>query len=1051
MVCQQCHQSLSAGSTICHHCATPVNIVDITTQEAGSDSAGDDWQPRSSETRTQHVSHRRDVPTDVATRSEEGSLVPGTAVGPDGRYRITGLIGKGGFAETFHAIDTQLFDGSCVIKRLRPDMRQPATVQSEQRSSLTREAELLVALKTPGHPNIPEIYAYLEAESCLVMKYVEGANLQALMARRGGGLPEDEALRYIAEAASALTYMHDHETLHLDVKPANLLCDSSGRLWLIDFGIGRAIHMPGSDLAMGTPGYTPPEQWRGAPQPASDVYALAVTLYVLLTNRMPNVTAIYGGARVVPPLHQVLPTARPELATLLDRATNPDPAFRPSMSDMYETLTRLRNQDDRSQPARLPYPVVPSNGSLDAAVERFKALPPLLPDPEPLPIPHRMPLIRSALFTGRDTELRELVRMLRDQRPGQVIAITGLGGVGKTSLASELVHRCGQFFAGGVFWISCAQPQTVAWEVAACGETGLVQRDDWDELSIEARTRLVTQAWQSPLPRLLIFDNCEDDALLQRWRPTSGGCRVVLTSQRARWSRGIGVTTLALGELSVDASVSLLCDYRPDLAPQTEELAAIAGELAGLPLALHLAGSYLETYQDDLALGNPSRFLRDLRALGPLAHDALGNGAAGMSPTAHESSVGRTFALSLARLDPGELPGQQARTVLARTAYLSPGEPFSADLLALAVREGETARQTLGRLAELGLLRQEYGVLRIHRLVAEFARRDLADEAAPADIRRALIEQTEQAYAQRKAVVARRLLPHLTLHTDAEPPPTLEDTVRLWNAMPFALELAGDLASGLAYLQRAHVALQQADTVDSLLGAEVLSNLAEWQRALGETSAALALQEQALAIRQALLPPDDLMIGSSLSNIGEALRELGRLEEAQQAYERALAIGLRTGGPTDEISLAARNNLALLLFALERYAEARQQFGALLDTTIEVYGTHDPRTATVRNNLATALARMGDYQPARIEFTAVIANLQARLGYAHPETLRVRLNAARMLVQSGDHAAAVGELRELIDPLRTAYGADHMLVQVAKDTFAETEALLADENAETRS
>ncbi len=1046
MICQHCNHVLSVGSTICQHCATPVNSVDITKQGTASQDTTDDWQPRVSETRTQRGPGGSGLAADAAAQAEEGSLAPGTPVGPEGRYRITRLLGKGGFAETFHAIDTQLFDGSCVIKRLRLDTRQPAAIQAEQRASLTREAELLVALKTPGHPNIPEVYAYLEDEHCLVMKYVEGVNLQAMMARRGG-LPADEALRYITETASALIYMHDRETLHLDVKPANLLCDSSGRLWLIDFGIGRSIQMPGSDISLGTPGYTPPEQWRGAPQTASDVYALAVTLYVLLTNRAPNVTAVYGGARVVPPLQQVLPAAPLELAALLDQATSPDPASRPSMAEMFTALMQLRDQNAGFPAIRPPDPGgQPRGGPLAASVERLKSMPELPPDPEPLPIPHRMPLIRGQLFTGRDTELRELVRLLRNHHAGQAIAITGLGGVGKTSLASELVHRCGQFFAGGVFWINCAQPQTLVWEVAACGETGLVQRDDWDSLPVEDQARLVTQAWQAPVPRLLIFDNCEDDAVLQRWRPTSGGCRLVLTSQRARWSRGIGVTSFTLGELSASASTDLLCGYRPDLAPDDETLLAIADELACLPLALHLAGSYLETYQDDPVLGDPARFLQDLRATGPLAHDALDGADAGISPTAHELSVGRTFALSLARLNPDDLPGQQARTLLARTAYLAPGEPFSAELPALAVQADTTTQQGLDRLVELGLLRQEYGVLRIHRLVAEFARRELADQAAPGDVRRALIELTEQVYAQRKAVVARQILPHLALHTDAGLLPSLEDTVRLWNAMPFVLELVGDLAGGLSYLQRAQVALQQANALDSVLGAEVLSNLAEWQRALGETSAALSLNEQALAIRQRLLPPDDLMIGSSLSNLGETLRELGRLEEAQQAYTQALDIGLRSGDPGNEISLVARNHLALLLYQQECYAEARDQFAALLDTTIAVYGTNDPRTATVRNNLATALARQGEYRQARAEFTIVIEQLQVRLGDEHPETLRVRLNAARLLMRSGELAAAAGELRRLIDPLTAAYGAEHMLVQTAQETLVETETLLEDDN-----
>lgn len=679
---------------------------------------------------------------------------------------------------------------------------------------------------------------------------------------------------------------------------------------------------------------------------------------------------------------------------------------------------------------------------LEAATARLAAIPDDLPEPRALPVPHRMPLIRGRLFTGRDEQLRQLAGLLRMQRPGEVVAITGMGGIGKTSLASELVHRYGPFFAGGVFWVSCAQPQTIPWELAACGESGLVTRDDWADLPVEERARLVTLAWQEPLPRLLVFDECEDDATLRHWRPTSGGCRVVLTSRRARWSRGLAVTRLALGELADDASIALLRGYRPDLAPGDASLVAIAQEVGGLPLALHLAGSYLETYQDDPLFGDPARFLQDLRAADPLAHAALSGFDVAMSPTDHELSVGRTFALSLARLDPRDEQAESARVLLARAAYLAPGAPFAPDVLMAASPIGEAARPAIGRLADLGLLNQERSALRIHRLVAAYARGALADETASGAIRRALTLQTEQAYARRDAAAARQLLPHLTLHATDEQPAAREEAVTLWNVIPFALELGGDLVGGLTYLQRAHTALLQEEILETSLGAQVLNNLAEWHRALGDVSRARPLHEQALAIRQALLPSDDLAIGESLLNLGEALREEGLLDQAQQSYERALAIGLQCGGTAHEITLAARNQLALLLFSRGHYAEARNQFEALITATGSAFGVDDPRTATVRNNLATTLARLGDYERACAEYEMVVAHLTSRLGAEHPDTLRARLNAARALVQSGELLRGAVELRQLVSLLAAAYGDEHPLTSTARETLADVEVRL---------
>ena len=107
----------------------------------------------------------------------------------------------------------------------------------------------------------------------------------------------------------------------------------------------------------------------------------------------------------------------------------------------------------------------------------------------------------------------------------------------------------------------------------------------------------VKDAWQGAVPRLLVFDNCEEEALLEAWRPVSGGCRVLVTSRRSHWSPTLAVTALSLDLLPRPDSIELLCRYGPDLAPADPELNAIAAVLDDLPLALDLAGSYLRAHR----------------------------------------------------------------------------------------------------------------------------------------------------------------------------------------------------------------------------------------------------------------------------------------------------------------------------------------------------------------------------------------------------------------------------------------------------------------------
>ncbi len=217
-----------------------------------------------------------------------------------------------------------------------------------------------------------------------------------------------------------------------------------------------------------------------------------------------------------------------------------------------------------------PAPV--ADDRLAQAEARLAAMPlDVVPAPAALPAGSHMPLARNALFVGREADLKALALALKAGETaavGQIAAATGLGGIGKTQLASEFVHRYGQYFQGGVFWLSFADPEAVPAEIATCGGPGAMKlRDDFGALSLNDQVQLVAAEWQNPLPRLLVFDNCEDEALLASWRPRAGGCRVLVTSRREIWSLHLGVHALSLGVLQRPESLALLRSHRPDLAP----------------------------------------------------------------------------------------------------------------------------------------------------------------------------------------------------------------------------------------------------------------------------------------------------------------------------------------------------------------------------------------------------------------------------------------------------------------------------------------------------
>ena len=279
--------------------------------------------------------------------------------------------------------------------------------------------------------------------------------------------------------------------------------------------------------------------------------------------------------------------------------------------------------------------------------------------------------------------------------------------------------------------MSLAESTTIANEVAACGGAGGMDlRPDFAALSHEDQLSLVLAAWQSPLPRLLVFDSCDSEETLTQWRPASGSCRVLVTSRRALWDLTLGVQVLDLDVLPHSDSRSLLERYRPAATEgDAGALADIAAELGQLPLALHLAGSYLRRY---LTATSPAAYLDQLRASPVIEHRSLT--AAGISPTRHIQSIAATFAISVDRLAADDPADDLPRRCLIHAAYLAPGEAIPRNLL-LATLQLSTSpddaiqlEDALQRLAALGLAQLgRDGSPRLHRLVAAFVQDRLDD------------------------------------------------------------------------------------------------------------------------------------------------------------------------------------------------------------------------------------------------------------------------------------------------------------------------------------
>jgi len=700
----------------------------------------------------------------------------------------------------------------------------------------------------------------------------------------------------------------------------------------------------------------------------------------------------------------------------------------------------------RVQGERLKPPVEPSfpAGSAPRFPIGLSSLPEKkVPEPGPLPTGSRMPFAVNPLFVGREDDLRTLARQLKAGKTSavgqvEIAAATGLGGIGKTQLASEFVHRYGRYFEGGVFWMSFADPAAIPAEVAAGGRS-LGLHPSYDSLPLEQQIRLVEEAWTRSIPRLLVFDNCEEEGLLSRWRPRFGSARVLVTCRRARWDRALGVQTVALTTLPRAASIELLRRFRSDVPAEEPALSGIAAELGDLPLALHLAGSFLDRYSH-APFGQPAAYLESLRQGRLLDHPSLQGRFSGELPTEHEVHVGRTFALSFERLDLDVPTDALALALLARSAHFAAGEPIPRDILLKTVELGQDDEKerlreedALDRLTTLGLLDSgPTGALVMHRLVAELARNSSDGEEA-----KTAVEEVVQAEASRlnqQGIPGPILAWQLHLRAITDLARNREDTTAagLCNTLGFHLEMIGDYQGARPYYERALAIREKVLGLENPYTATSLNNLGALLYRQGDLAGARPYYERALAIQEEVQGPENPSTALSLNNLGGLLNSQGDFAGARPYYERALAVWEKALSPEHPDTAISLNNLGALLDSQGDFAGARRYFERTFAILERVLGPEHPDTATSLNNLGALLDSLGDFAGARRFYERALAIREKVLGQEHPDTAGSLNNLGFLLQKQGNFTGASPFYERALAILEARLGPDHPNTKIAR-------------------
>jgi outer membrane protein assembly factor BamB len=224
-----------------------------------------------------------------------------------------------------------------------------------------REANILATLR---HPAIPRIYDFftIGERSYLVMEYINGKDLDDVLAETSTFFPEETVLGWAIELCDVLHYLHSHKPepiVFRDIKPSNIMISNQNQIVLVDFGIAKVFQSGQKNTMVGTQGYSPPDQYRGEATPKVDIYALGATMHHLLTMRDPRLEAPFSFNER--PIKEINPGVSDEVIAIIDRSIEYDPEDRfESADEMKEALLNAGRKTGKLTGAIFSTAAIPS-------------------------------------------------------------------------------------------------------------------------------------------------------------------------------------------------------------------------------------------------------------------------------------------------------------------------------------------------------------------------------------------------------------------------------------------------------------------------------------------------------------------------------------------------------------------------------------------------------------------------------------------------------------------------------------------------------------------
>jgi tetratricopeptide (TPR) repeat protein len=611
-------------------------------------------------------------------------------------------------------------------------------------------------------------------------------------------------------------------------------------------------------------------------------------------------------------------------------------------------------------------------------------------------------------FVGRADELWRIHHELSTLRGGPAAAaltgaLEGGGGVGKTRLATEYLHRFGPaHYPGGLFWVNAEVGDRL--EEQLHGILATVVADVPDLIAFRQARRDAARELARALHELgrsrsvlYVVDNIPEPDLggaaepLSRWCPAVGEVSLLVTS-RARQSLVPGVASLGVDVLAPAPAVALLTrDYlQQRLAEGAWE--TLAETVGRLPLALELLNAALRA-----GVLEPDELAARLTASTTTTLDDSAEALRRLVPAGSLRGISEALSLSYDRLLP------EARLAARLLGQLAPSPIPTAVVQALGV-DG-TVRATLLSRSFLTPVTRDGAITlfgHMHRVLADFLRHQAPNPDA--ELHRAAVALTT------------------VIHPDACRDPAA------WPLLNACLPHAEEV------YERLQDVAGEYTSEAVFLGTRI--GLLLW--AQGRVPRARAVNEEVVSLARDVFGPEHPDTLASANNLAATLRDLGEFERARVLHEEVLDVSRRSLGPEHSDTLNSLNNLAATLRDLGEFERARRLHEEALHASRRTLGAEHPDTLFFMDNLAGTLRALGYIEPAQALHKEALHASRRTLGAEHPDTLRRMTNLAGTLGALGELEGARALLDEAVETSRLTLGPEHPDTLGSMNSLAET-------------